>query len=763
MTAALGHDTEPAETSRTAGRAAPGRRWLPLGSALVAVVVILVAADTSWWDLARYAAYATLAVALPGTLVYRSLRRTPHTFVEDVAMGLAVGLALEIAGWAAFSVAGLQGWLWLWPLAVIGPFATVPALRRHWFVRDYQSTPVGWSWVVAGTVVFFTWYLSAVFLERNPILPTSENTRQYLDLAYLLSVAGEAKHTFPPEYPHVADEPLYYHWFAQTHMAVTSLIAHIDLPVVAMRLAIPALCALAIVLTAVVGWRISGRPYVGAGAAVLFFVIGEVNFTHPVTAPFGTQATFVVWHGMSMIYSWVLVIALIAALAEIVGRTAASRVPPLGTPGAFTLAGLLLLTSAGAKASTLPVVLAALGFTAVILGVARRAVPWRVVAALGLAAVTQLLATAVLFHFQTYGVRLKPLTDVSKYWNSVTDAPGWPRPLVVLVVFLAFYLNMQLRTAGILALVWLRRGRLDPVQVLLLGGALGGPLLYLVFDQARGGQQYFTRVGFAFGVILSAWGYAMVLDRAHPTARTKVALAAGAAVFAGALILVQLGVASPAPPSTEPYGPLLPLLAWSLAFTLLGLVIVAMWPLVTRVWPGLLGRGGVIALTGVLVFGAPGLIMDMYKSIQAPNGGPYFTIVLPRSRVEAARWVRDHSRPDDIVATNMHCLQWSLSRCDPASMWLAAYAERSVLVEGWDFSPRMQLPGPERPFWDPERLRLNDEAFTDPDANKLRDLRQRYRVRYLVADRSVGPVSPVLESLADLRFENARVAVYELR
>jgi hypothetical protein len=257
----------------------------------------------------------------------------------------------------------------------------------------------------------------------------------------------------------------------------------------------------------------------------------------------------------------------------------------------------------------------------------------------------------------------------------------------------------------------------------------------------------------------------MVLDRARATARTKIALAAAAAGFAGVLILIQLREAEPVPPSTEPYGPLLPLLKWSLAVALLGLLVVVVWPLVTRVWPALRGRGAVIALTGVLVFGAPGLIMDVHKSVQAPNGGPYFNIVLPKSRVEAARWVRDHSQPDDIVATNVHCPQQSGESCSPYpfSMWLAAYAERSVLVEGWDFSPRMQIPGGERPFWDPERLRLNDEAFTDPDPAKLRTLRERYAVRYLVVDRTVRPESPALESLADRRFDNGRLAVYELR
>jgi hypothetical protein len=678
-------------------------------------------------------------------------------------MGLAVGLALEIAGWAAFSTVDLQGWIWLWPAAVIVPFVAVPALRRHWVVHDYQPTPAGWSWAVSGVVVFFTWYLSAVFLERNPILPTSEDTQQYLDLAYLLSVAGEAKHNFPPDYPHVAGEPLRYHWFAQAHMAMTSMVGHIDLPVVTLRLAVPALCALAIVLTAVVGWRVSGRPYVGAGAAVLFFVIGEVNFSHPVSAPFGTQATFVIWHGMSMIYSWVLLIALIAALAELAGRTDGSRVPLLGKTGAFGLAAVLLVASAGAKASTLPVVLAALCFTVAILTVARRAVPWRVVAVLGMAVVAQVFATAVLFRFQAYGLSLEPLTDFAKYWGPAPDASSWQRLPAILLVCVAFLVNMQLRTAGVVALVWLRRGRLDPVQVFLLGGALGGLSIYLVFHQVRGGHEYFTRVGFTFGVLLSAWGYAMVLDRARATARTKIALGGAAAGFAGVLIVIQLRAAGPVPPSTEPYGPLLPLLRWSLAVALVGLLAVAIWPLVTRVWPGLRGRGAVIALTGVLVFGAPGLIMDVHKSVQAPNGGPYFNIVLPRSRVEAARWVRDHSRPDDIVATNVHCPRQSGESCNPSSMWLAAYAERSVLVEGWDFSPRMQIPGSERPFWDPERLRLNDEAFTDPDAAKLRALRERYSVRYLVVDRTVEPESPALQSLADRRFDNGKLAVYELR
>ena len=296
-------------------------RWAPFAFTVLFFAGILLRAGTSPLDLLKYAAYIILAVVGPGTLVYRSLRGRPHTLVEDLAMGAAVGLALEIAAWALFSVLDIRGWVLLWPLLVYLPYAAIPALRRQWTVRGYTTVPVGWSWTIAGVVSFFTAYLAMVFLDRNPILPTSDATLQYLDLPYQLSLAGEATHRFPVDLPQVAGDPLYYHWFAYAHMGMTGMVGHIDLPVVALRLAIPALCALSIVLTGVVGWRVSRRPYVGAVAAVLFFAVGEFNFTNPVTLPFGTQVTFVIWHGMSMIYSWALLIALILPLVSIVRRS----------------------------------------------------------------------------------------------------------------------------------------------------------------------------------------------------------------------------------------------------------------------------------------------------------------------------------------------------------------------------------------------------------------------------------------------------------
>jgi hypothetical protein len=250
----------------------------------------------------------------------------------------------------------------------------------------------------------------------------------------------------------------------------------------------------------------------------------------------------------------------------------------------------------------------------------------------------------------------------------------------------------------------------------------------------------------------------MVFDRARLSGAGRLALGLGTAAFACVLVIVQIRYAGPAPAAD----PLAPLLRWAFVLAGLGLLAGTLWWLAASRWPALRGRGAVVALTGVLVAGAPGLVMDEYKSIQHPNGGAYVNVPMPKSRVDAARWVRDHSRPGDVVATNVHCIGYRGELCDARSFWLSAYSERSVLVEGWAFAPRHATAGL-APFWDPPKLAANDAAFTEPTADGLRDLSARYGVRYLVVDREVAPESPELAGLADLRYDNGRLAVYELR
>lgn len=757
------HDRTDEVRPTAMGSASTAGRFAPALVAYLFVAGILLATGTPLVDLVRYTGYVVLGVLLPGTLVFRALRRRPHTLVEELAMGAAVGLVLELAAWAGFTALGAEKWLWLWPLAVVLPFVGLPVLRRHWWVRGHTPVPIGWAWTVATVIVGFTLYLAESFLKTNPVLPTDEGQAQYMDLAFQLSIAGAATHQVPLDVPQVAGEPLHYHWFGFAHMAASSLFSGVDLPTVFFRLAVPALCALAVVLIAVAGWRVTGRPYAGAVAAVLMFTVGEFGYENGVRQLFGTQATFIVWGSPSMTYSWVLLIALIAVLADRIGRARSSTVPALG-PGAWVLAGLLLAASTGAKASAVPVALSALAFTAVVLLVVRRRLAWAVLAAAGLALAAQIFATAVLFAFESHGVTIAPFSGLRGYVGPEQPRPGWATALLWVVVFGAFLLNMQLRLGGILVLIRLRRGRLEPVQLFLLGGALAGPAIYFLVGHPGSSNQYFVRSGFAFGVLLSAWGYVELVARAGLSRRAMGVLAVAAAGFAGVLAGIQL--AFPATYQATPsYGPLLPLLRWTAVLFALAAFGALLWPALVRVWPRLAGRGGVVLLTGILVAGTPGLVLDAAVARRYPNGGAYAVVPMPASRVEAARWVRAHSAPDDVVATNVHCRLVVNGYCDARSFWLSAYAERPVLLEGWSFAPRMvsRPGGAYAPFWDPELVRANDEVFTAPTPAALAGLRDRHGVRWLVADRQVGPVAPELAQLAELSFSNERISVYRLR
>jgi hypothetical protein len=416
----------------------------------------------------------------------------------------------------------------------------------------------------------------------------------------------------------------------------------------------------------------------------------------------------------------------------------------------------LALGNCGAKGSSLPVVALALAITALALLVIRRRIPWPLVAAGLICAAGQLFATVVLYKFQTYGVAFGPLSGLSPFWGMD------PSAIVVTGVWIAFVLNMLLRLAGLGPLLWLTRGRLDPAQWLLVSGGVAGVAFYLVLSQPGSGNQYFLRTGFAFGVIGSAWGYALVVDRARLSTRALLFLGVGTVAYASVLIGLQFGYAG-STPDAGPIGPLLPMLNYALWLAVAGVAAANAWLLAGRRFHQLRGRGPLVVLTAVLVAGIPGLVMDGAKSVAAPNGGAYPTILLPASRVDAARWVRDHSDPDDVLATNSHCISGKDPQtCDTRSFWLTAYAERSVLIEGWGFAPRNAAVGL-IPFWDSALLDLNERVFTAPTEADLTELRDRYGVRWLVVDRSVRREGPSLFDLADPVFDNGRVAVFHLR
>lgn len=764
-------------------------RFLPGVAAYLALVALLLLADTPVSAIARYTGYALWGVMLPGTLVFRALRRRPHTLVEDLAYGAVTGLALELVAWFVLVSLGAQSVATAWPLAVVIPFLAVPALRRHWRPSGYTArTPLGWSWSVSGLVMLTGAYFYQDFLSKYPALSDSETSRIFGDMPYMLSLAANAKQNVPLTLPQASGEPLYYHWFSFAHMAMTSMVGRIDLPMVETRLMVPALAALAVVLTAVVARRLTGRAWAGPLAVVLLFVVTEFTAIYPnnvntwiLGAP---SIRLMYWSSLSYTYSQPLLIALLGVVGEALRRlrmtgAGENNPAPLFGRGVFVLVALFAVGSSAAKASTLPVTLAGLVVAGLVVLIATRRVPWTVVGLGAILASAQLFATAVIFNFESYGLEIIPLGNLQPFWGDPDHKrSALFQALLIVSALSAFVLHHHLKLVGMIPLIWRRRFKLDPLQWFLLGAAVAGPCAYLVVNGYN--SSYFTLAALPFGAVLSAWGYCEAFERAALPRRAKAALAVGTVAFVALLtyaiyhysaewqayVLREVAGGD----AHKSYFLLLPLVLAGAALAAIAAVCAFLWWAGGRVWPALRGRGAVVLMTAVLAMGAPGVFHDAVQAREDVWAG---TWSMPVSQVDAARWVRAHSDPADVLATNSHCWEfdnYAYGRpCgNTRSQWLSGYSERSVLIEGWAYAPRMVAltrggTAYGGPFWDQDLFKLNEDAVYRPTEAVLRRLHDEYRVRYVVVLRPAGAESPRLGELAEKVFDNKQVGVYRIK
>jgi hypothetical protein len=150
--------------------------------------------------------------------------------------------------------------------------------------------------------------------------------------------------------------------------------------------------------------------------------------------------------------------------------------------------------------------------------------------------------------------------------------------------------------------------------------------------------------------------------------------------------------------------------------------------------------------------------------MDSPTAAP----AIPDGALAAGRWLRTHSGPNDVVAANTHCLRGLKNPCDSREFWVAALTERHVLVEGWAYTAtnmrrwRLGERAETLPFWDEERLRLNDVVFRSPSAASIRQLHARYGVRWLFVDERWTNARSRLDDFANFRFRSGDYAVYQV-
>ena len=155
--------------------------------------------------------------------------------------------------------------------------------------------------------------------------------------------------------------------------------------------------------------------------------------------------------------------------------------------------------------------------------------------------------------------------------------------------------------------------------------------------------------------------------------------------------------------------------------------------------------------------------------LTATHGKPAESRTVFEPEMRAALWLHDNSDPDDVVATNVHCVPIKRYKpCDARAFWVAGLSGRRVLIESWGYSDKtvaangvngvryVQQPSPK-----PGLYALNQKAIAFGDPADVTRLRDQYNVKYIFGDTRAGLVSPRLAESAQLVHTDGTVSIYK--
>ncbi|MFI7058804.1 hypothetical protein ACWDOR_38905 [Streptosporangium canum] len=714
--------------------------------------------------MAVFGAYLVFCLAFPGVLLIRALYDGRRTGAEEIALGLTLGYAVEIFAYIAARALGKPLLVLVWPITVYVLFLSVPRLRRHWRrVARRTVAPLWWSWSLALLFVYLIVWSAASFFRTHALTWPALGGAS-VDMPFHLALIGELRHHMPPTMPAVAGEPLHYHWFVYTHLASASWITGVAPVVLLFRLAMLPVLAAFLVLIGMTGRRVTGSWAGGLLTA------GATIFVAAPSLYLGTNGVFT-WGGVadlgwtsptqtfgSLLFAPVVLLLLdLFECRRRLGRVA----------GRWLLLGVFLVAVMGAKAIYIPLVGAGLVAVAALDMLRRRRPSWPTLVALGMTAACFLYAQLVLFGRGSQATVVAPFSYMRTSWQELTGLGVGAEPPAgsVLGITLVYVLCWTVTWCGVLGLLCRRRLLIRPGVVLLLGvGAAGLGAMFMLEHPARS-QLFFLWGAYPYLAAVTVYGILVVLRRGQLPPRA-VASAACAGVLFAYLLPVVCGVRVPLRPDQADallYRPYLVLLA-----------------VVVPVAVILVMRTGVLRAAALMIvmFAAIGLPADLHARVLSTvedltgNGppaaaGPATPVAVPEGALIAGEWLRAHSDPDDLVATDAHCLWAHQDPCDSRHFWVTALSERRVLVEGWMYTTtnlsrwRPGLLREELPFWDSERIRLNDAVFRAPSAAVVQRLRDGYGVDWLVEERRAD-TSPRIGDFARLRFRSGDYAIYQI-
>ncbi|MEV0595077.1 hypothetical protein [Nonomuraea cavernae] len=728
--------------------------WLPAALTIGFVVAVLSRYGVSLSDTACYGAYVVLCLALPGLLLIRALYGDSRTLAEELALGVVLGLAIEVGAYVVARAVGVPLLVLVWPISTYIAFLAVPRLRRHWKGGARPAAPAWWSWALA-LIVCYLVVKSAYSHFSTGALTWPALAKYSDDTPFHLGLIGELKHHMPPMSPMVAGEPLFYHWFVYAHWASASWITGVEPLVLLLRLGILPVLAAFVVLVAMLARRVtdSWKGAVLAVAATLF--VGAPRLF------LGSVGTFTwgglhdaAWESPTFAFGALLFVPVVLLVIDLLRHRWCDL-------GPWLLLAVLLVAVMGAKATYLPMLVVGLVAVAAIEGVRRRRVPWPALITLLMAGMCLVFAQFVLFGGQRQGLVIAPFSAMRTVWQDLTGMSAGIDPALtsLLGVVVVYLLAWAVTWTPVLGLLSRPKLLIRPDVVLMLGIGAAGLGSMLIFDHPGRSQVYFLWGSYPYPAIIAVLGALVILRRARVTPGMTLC-AIGAGVIGAYAITILCGVRAPLAPGQADTVLYLPYITLVVVTALGAAVLVA-----TRPGP----RAWALVISAMAAIGLPAAHHARVVSFVSGGGSrPAASAApaAPQGALTAARWLRAHSAPDDVVATNVHC-RWGFENpCDSRQFWVSALTERHVLLEGWAFTAKNAdrwQPGQLEellPFWDRERFAANEAAFLTPSPGTIQRLRERYGVRWLFVDEQGAGVSSTIGDHARPAFHDGDFAVY---
>jgi hypothetical protein len=633
---------------------------------------------------------------------------------------------------------------------------------------------------------------------------------------FQVAMTGELARSAMPSYPMVAGEPSTYHWFY--YALAAQLGQGMDTAVVALRLLPVALLLSLALLTGSVARQIAGRSSAAAFGVALVALIGNTVPSGWITRS-GIAGRFdadgaaldpirLYWqHSPTQSLGWLAGVACLGAAIAFLRRGIAKGPVP-----AIALAAMALL-AAGSKSSVPPVLICGLLLVAGLSLTHRdRASLSRAIVAALVVAGMWVVAMLVVYPGGSYGLRVMPgqhvVALVVRLMPAQTSpaADGVFRTTELLPGLVAAAVVLIPLVPRLLGLIWLNAERpLDASRWLATGSVASGFAGTFLTRHPGQSEVFFLVSAYPIGLAGSAAGFALMMERFSRRAGSRKSFAVlGPAAAAGftitAFIAAWAGVRDPMAlwrPKTDPghwpggwlsageqmlawSGPHLALAAAVLAVSVLGVLLAARsrsapWlassGLGALIMVTALLSGGVVSTTRALAGGSGQSVPDLVRIWENDTTMRRWARTTPEL-IEAAHVIRNRSSPHDVVATNRVCTQpWALERrCDPRDFTVSAFTGLRTDASGWAYSERaVALAWTTRggyarvPFWDQQRLQDEQDLVARPTRALADQAWTERGVRWILADRQVGPVATRFDEVGEVVYEHRGVVAVRLR